>query len=36
MLQTENLNLELSVEDFVAFRDFIHEKSGIFFAENKK
>ena len=36
MLQTENLNLELSLEDFVAFRDFIHEKSGIFFAENKK
>ena len=36
MLQTENLNLELSLEDFVAFRDFIHEKCGIFFAENKK
>jgi chemotaxis protein methyltransferase CheR len=34
MLQTENL--ELSLEDFVAFRDFIHEKCGIFFAENKK
>ncbi|TFH65602.1 MAG: protein-glutamate O-methyltransferase CheR [Candidatus Zixiibacteriota bacterium] len=36
MLQTENRNLELSREDFVAFRDFIHKKSGIFFAENKK
>jgi chemotaxis protein methyltransferase CheR len=36
MLQTENLNLELSLEDFVAFRDYIHEKSGIYFAENKK
>ncbi len=36
MLQSENLSLELSLEDFIAFRDFIHEKSGIFFAENKK
>jgi chemotaxis protein methyltransferase CheR len=36
MLQTDNLTLELSNEDFVTFRDFIHEKSGIYFAENKK
>jgi chemotaxis protein methyltransferase CheR len=36
MMQIENLNLELSLEDFIAFRDFVHEKSGIFFAENKK
>ncbi len=36
MLQTHNANLELSAEDFIVFRDFIHEKSGIFFAENKK
>ncbi len=27
---------ELSLEDFLTFRDFIHEKSGIFFSENKK
>lgn len=36
MLQSDTLNLELSIEDFTAFRDFIHEKSGIYFAENKK
>ena len=36
MLQTESINLELSLEDFVAFRDFIHERCGIYFAENKK
>jgi len=27
---------ELRQDDFVAIRDFIHERSGIFFAENKK
>lgn len=27
--------LELSLEEFTMFRDFIHEKCGIFFAENK-
>ncbi len=26
---------ELKTEDFVLFRDFIHEKTGMFFAENK-
>jgi chemotaxis protein methyltransferase CheR len=26
---------ELKMEDFVLFRDFVHEKTGIFFAENK-
>jgi chemotaxis protein methyltransferase CheR len=26
---------ELKVEDFILFRDFIHEKTGMFFAENK-
>lgn len=36
MIQIEDPNLELSLEDFIAFRDFIHEKSGIYFAENKK
>jgi chemotaxis protein methyltransferase CheR len=27
--------LEMSLDDFKMMRDFIHEKSGIFFAENK-
>lgn len=27
---------ELKQEDFLAIRDYIHERSGIFFAENKK
>ncbi|RKX26623.1 MAG: protein-glutamate O-methyltransferase CheR [Candidatus Zixiibacteriota bacterium] len=28
-------DLEMSVEDFTTFRDYVHEKSGIYFAENK-
>lgn len=34
MLNSE-LDLELSKEDFEMFRDFIHERSGMFFADNK-
>ena len=36
MMQTESMNLELSLEDFIVFRDFIHEKCAMYFAENKK
>jgi len=32
--QLEN-DIEMTLEDFQMIRDFIHEKSGIFFAENK-
>lgn len=28
-------DLDMPIEDFIAFRDFILEKSGIYFAENK-
>jgi chemotaxis protein methyltransferase CheR len=30
-----NQDPELTTEEFVLFRDFIHEKAGIFFADNK-
>jgi len=30
-----NQDPELTMEEFVLFRDFIHEKAGIFFADNK-
>jgi chemotaxis protein methyltransferase CheR len=36
MIGTKSNIQELKAEDFVAIRDFIHERSGIFFAENKK
>ncbi len=36
MLSTKTDAQELSNEDFVAIRDYIHERSGIYFAENKK
>lgn len=36
MLDKDEISSELSIEDFVVIRDFIHEKCGIFFAENKK
>jgi len=36
MLEETLQTSELSLEDFIIFRDFIHEKSGIFFSENKK
>ncbi len=36
MLDKDEITSELSLEDFMVIRDFIHEKSGIFFAENKK
>ena len=36
MLEKEEISSELSLEDFTVIRDFIHEKCGIFFAENKK
>jgi chemotaxis protein methyltransferase CheR len=36
MLQSDNNRQELRLEDFIVFRDFIHERSGMFFAENKK
>lgn len=36
MLTDANNEPELTLEDFAMIRDFIHEKSGIFFAENKQ
>ena len=36
MLDKDEISSELSLEDFTIIRDFIHEKCGIFFAENKK
>ena len=30
-----NIEPDMSVEEFTMIRDFIHEKCGIFFAENK-
>ncbi len=36
MLPTNTDVQKLSDEEFVAIRDFIHERSGIYFAENKK
>lgn len=35
MLNNAIAEPELTVEDFTLFRDFIHEKSGMFFTENK-
>ncbi len=35
MLTSPSEELEMSREDFEMIRDFIHEKSGMFFAENK-
>ncbi len=35
MLVTGDGELEMTLEEFVMIRDFIHEKSGIYFAENK-
>ena len=35
MLATADHDIEMSNEEFTMIRDFIHEKSGIFFAENK-
>lgn len=36
MLDRDEIPSELGLEDFTIIRDFIHEKCGIFFAENKK
>ncbi len=36
MITGSNTQLTLSQEDFVAVRDFIYEKAGIWFADNKK
>ncbi len=36
MLDKDEISSELSLDDFIVIRDFIHEKCGIFFAENKK
>lgn len=35
MISTTDNNANMSTEDFVMIRDFIHEKAGIYFAENK-
>jgi chemotaxis protein methyltransferase CheR len=35
MLGTQDNDLEMSAEEFVMIRDFILERSGIYFAENK-
>lgn len=35
MLTTPDANIDMTPEEFTLIRDFIHEKSGIFFAENK-
>ena len=35
MISDVNKNLKITQEEFVMIRDFIHEKAGIFFAENK-
>ncbi|MDH3892602.1 MAG: protein-glutamate O-methyltransferase CheR [candidate division Zixibacteria bacterium] len=35
MLTSSTAEPEMTAEEFVMIRDFIHEKSGIFFAENK-
>jgi len=35
MLGTAENDLQMTEEEFVMIRDFIHEKSGIYFAENK-
>lgn len=35
MLATAENDIHMSNEEFTMIRDFIHEKSGIFFAENK-
>ena len=36
MLNTIAAEPEMTKEEFLAMRDFIHERSGIFFAENKE
>ena len=35
MISDVDKTLKMSLEDFVLIRDFIHEKAGIYFAENK-
>ncbi|MCP4683891.1 MAG: protein-glutamate O-methyltransferase CheR [bacterium] len=35
MISNLETDIQMSLEDFKAIRDFIHEKSGMFFAENK-
>ena len=35
MISDVNKGLKMTQEEFVMIRDFIHEKAGIFFAENK-
>ncbi len=35
MVSDVQKGLEMTLEDFTMIRDFIHEKSGIYFAENK-
>jgi len=35
MLMDSDNDVQMSLEEFTMIRDFIHEKSGIFFAENK-
>ncbi len=35
MLATADKDIDMSKEEFELIRDYIHEKSGIFFAENK-
>ncbi|RKX29931.1 MAG: protein-glutamate O-methyltransferase CheR [Candidatus Zixiibacteriota bacterium] len=35
MLENKTQDLDMNRDDFLMIRDYIHEKSGIFFAENK-
>ncbi|MGD8922489.1 MAG: CheR family methyltransferase, partial [Candidatus Zixiibacteriota bacterium] len=35
MLATAESDIQMSPDEFLMIRDFIHERSGIFFAENK-
>lgn len=35
MISNLETDIEMSLEDFTIIRDFIHEKSGMYFAENK-
>ncbi|MBD3402660.1 protein-glutamate O-methyltransferase CheR [candidate division GN15 bacterium] len=35
MITGQHADLEMTAEEFAMIRDFIHERSGIFFAENK-
>ena len=35
MLITAEADIQMSQEEFTMIRDFIHERSGIYFAESK-